>query len=203
MEWPPDKPARYTVEEYLRTETGAAQRHEYRDGQIIAMAGGTPEHSLLIANLIRELGNRLKGKPCRVYDSNLRIRIPQTPLCTYPDASVICGALEFDAQDSNRTTAINPTLIAEVLSVSTEADDRGEKFRRCLSLESLQEYVLVSQQRPWVETFFRQGDGSWRFSTVSGLEAAAHFASLQIQIPISDLYSGIEFQPEIEPLRPI
>jgi Uma2 family endonuclease len=203
MEWSPNKPAHFTVDEYLRLEAGSVQRHEYRDGQIIAMAGGTPDHSLIIANLIGELRNRLRGKPCRVYDSNLRVRIPRTPLYTYPDASVICGPLEFDAQDPNRTTVINATLIAEVLSATTEADDRGEKFRRYLTLETLREYVLVSQVRPWIETFSRQGDGTWRFSTASGLDGSAKFDALQIELPLLEVYSGIEFPPELEPLRPI
>src|SRR5437588_41016 len=114
MESPPLKPAGFTINEYLRLEAEAKQRHEYRD-----------------------------GRPCRVYDSTLRVRIPRTPLYTYPDVSVICGETQFDPQDANRTTATNPRLIVEVLSNSTEADDRGEKFRRYLSLESLEEYVLV------------------------------------------------------------
>src|SRR5438105_5763209 len=133
------EPRRFTIDEYLRLEASAKQRHEYRNGQIIAMAGGSPEHSLIIANVIRELGNHLKGKPCRVYDSNLRVRIPRTPLYTYPDVSVICGETQVDPQDPGRTTATNPRLIVEVLSSSTEADDRGEKFRRYRSLESLDE----------------------------------------------------------------
>lgn len=201
MESPPLKPVRFTIDEYLRLEAAAKQRHEYRDGRIIAMAGGSPEHSLVIANIIREVGNRLKGKPCRVYDSNLRVRIPRTPLYTYPDVSVICGETHFDPQDANRTTATNPRLIVEVLSNSTEADDRGDKFRRYLSLESLEEYVLVSQVRPWVETFTRQDDGSWRFATASGLEAQVKLSSVQAEVPLSEIYAGIQFPPEEEQLQ--
>jgi Uma2 family endonuclease len=189
-------PARFTVTEYLQLEAGAKVRHEFRDGEIVAMAGGSPEHSLIIANIIRELGNRLKGKPCRVYDSNLRVRIPRTPLYTYPDVSVICGETQVDPQDPGRTTATNPRLIVEVLSNSTEADDRGEKFRRYLSLESLEEYVLVSQVRARVETFTRQGDGSWRFATAAELESRAVFSSLQVELPLSEIYAGVQFPPE-------
>jgi Uma2 family endonuclease len=137
-----------------------------------------------------------------VYDSNLRVRIPRTPLYTYPDVSVICGPVQFDPQDPNRTTATNPRLIIEVFSNSTEADDRGEKFRRYLSLESLQEYVLVSQVRPWVETFTRQGDGSWRFATAAGPEGTVKLDSLEVEVPISEVYVGVEFPPEPVVLQP-
>lgn len=201
MESPLPRPARFTIEEYLRLEAGAKERHEYRDGRIVAMAGGSPDHSLIIANMIREVGNRLKGTPCRVYDSNLRVRIPRTPLYTYPDVSVICGETQFDPQDANRTTATNPRLIVEVLSGSTEADDRGDKFRRYLSLQSLEEYVLVSQVRPWVETFNRLSDGSWRFTFASGLEAHVKLASIQLEVPMSEIYAGIQFPPEEEQLQ--
>src|ERR1700689_2449949 len=98
------KPARFTIAEYLHLEAAAKQRHEYRAGRIIAMAGGSPDNSLIIANIIGELRNSLKGKPCRVYDSNLRVRVPRTPLYTYPDASVICGETQFDTQDVTRMT---------------------------------------------------------------------------------------------------
>jgi Uma2 family endonuclease len=192
------KSGRFTIEEYLRLEVEAKQRHEYRDGRIIDMAGGSPEHSLIIANVIGEMRSQLKGKPCRVYDSNLRIRVPRTPLYTYPDVSVVCGQMQFDPEDAGRTTATNPRLIVEVLSAATEADDRGEKFRRYLSLASLEEYVLVSQVRPLVETFTRQGDGTWRFATVSGLEEGVKLASVETQLRLSEIYTGVQFPPEDE-----
>lgn len=189
-------PARFTIEEYLRLETSAKERREYRDGQIVVKAGGSAEHSLIIANIIGELGNRLKAGPCRVYDSNLRVRIPRTSLYTYPDVSVICGETEVDPQDPGRTTATNPRVIVEVLSNSTEADDRGEKFRRYLSMDSLEEYVLVSQVRPRVETFTRQGDGSWRFATAAGLGSRVVLSSIQAEVALSEVYAGVQFPPE-------
>jgi Uma2 family endonuclease len=193
------KPARFTIEEYLRLEADAVEKHEYRDGEIVAMAGGSPQHSLVIANLIREVGNRLKGKPCRVYDSNLRVRVARTTLYTYPDLTVICGDPEFDPQDRNRTTVVNPRLVVEVLSPATEAEDRGEKFIRYLQIDSLQEYVLVSQLAPRVETYFRRGDGSWLFTPAAGLEALAKLRSLEIDLPLAEAYAGIEFPPEPSP----
>jgi Uma2 family endonuclease len=201
METDPLKPVRFTIADYLRLEATANQRHEYRNGQIVAMAGGSPEHSLIIANIIGELRNGLKGKPCRVYESNLRVRIPRTPLYTYPDASVICGDTEFDPQDTDRRTATNPRLIVEVLSPTTEADDRGDKFRRYLTLESMQEYVLVSQSVPWINTFSRQDDDTWRFATFSGPDGRLRLSSVDVEIPLSEIYSGLQFPPEEDQMQ--
>jgi Uma2 family endonuclease len=188
--------ARFSVEEYLRLEAEAAERHEYRDGEIVAMAGGSPEHSLIIANLIREVGNQLKGSPCRVYDSNLRIRIPRSTLYTYPDLSVVCGEPQFDPQDRRRTTILNPRVLFEVLSEGTEAYDRGDKFRRYLQIESLQEYVLLSQSSPWAGSYLRRDDGSWLFTPAAGLGAVIKLQSVEIELPLAEAYAGITFPPE-------
>jgi len=118
--------AGFTISDYLNRERDSLEKHEYRDGEILAMSGGSARHSLISANVIRELGNRLKGKPCRVYDSNLRIRIPRSVLYTYPDASVVCDAPQVDPDDPLKETVINPTVVVEILSPSTEAYDRGE-----------------------------------------------------------------------------
>src|SRR5690349_8973489 len=107
---------RYTVEEYLRLEKDATEKHEYRDGEIVAMARGTYEHSLIITNVIGALWNRLRGKPCRVLESNLRVRLARSVLYSYPDAMVLCGPPQFDPQDVSRTTVLNPRLVVEVLS---------------------------------------------------------------------------------------
>src|SRR5438046_609226 len=154
---------RYTPEEYLRREYDAQEKHQYYHGEIWAMAGGTAQHSLIIANVNGELHGRLKGGRCRVYDSNLRVRIPRTTLYTYPDVSVVCEEIQFDPLDRNKTTMLNPTLLVEVLSPSTEAWDRGGKLQSYIQIESLREYVLVSSQAASVETFFRQPDGTWAY----------------------------------------
>jgi Uma2 family endonuclease len=185
----------FTVSEYLSRETGALEKHEYRDGEIISMAGGTADHSLISANLIRELGNHLKGKPCRVYDSNLRVKISRSDLYTYPDATVICGERELDPSDPSGDTATNPQLIVEVLSPSTEAYDRGEKFSRYRQIDSLQEYVLVSQSSPRIEVFLRQADGAWLFTAFSSLDASAVLRSVEVKLLLREVYSGIEFPP--------
>lgn len=192
----------YSVEEYLELEQVATEKHEWRDGritpmhQIIAMAGGTHDHSLVIANVIGELRARLKGSPCRVYDSNLRVRDRRTTLYTYPDAMVICGPPQFDPKDRNRTTVLNPTLVVEVISPSSEADDRGDKFNRYRGNENLKEYVLVSQGTPRIETFLRGEGGSWRLDPTSGLASTAPLRSLGIELPLSEIYDGVTFPPE-------
>ena len=188
----------YTVQEYLTFERGSPERHEYHDGEIFVMTGGSINHSLIVANVIRQLGNRLEGKPCRVYDANLRLRIPRKVLYTYPDVTVICGQPKVDPDDSAGHTVINPRLIVEVLSPSTEAYDRGEKFDRYRELDTLQEYVLVSQSVPRIEIFFRQQNGNWLFTPVSGVEKAARLNSLEIEMPLGAAYAGVEFAAATE-----
>ena len=190
---------RLTVAEYLRLEDEATEKHEFRDGEVVAMAGGTGEHSLIISNLIREVGNRLKGGPCRVYDSNLRIAVNRGTRYVYPDASVVCGQIEYDAIDDARHTAMNPKVIIEVLSPSTEGYDRGEKFRRYLKVPSFEEYVLVSQTVPVVETYTRQADGSWVFRAFEGMDAVARLQTLAIDLPLTEVFAGVEFPPPAEP----
>jgi len=189
----PAEKQRYTISEYLRRERDALDKHEYRDGEIVMMAGGTGDHSLIMANVIRELGNILKGKPCHVYESNLRIRVPRKVLYTYPDVAVICGKRETDANDTFGETFTNPRLIVEVLSPSSEAYDRGEKFGYYRELDSLQEYVLVSQEACRIETFFRQSEGTWLLTPVSGLSAKVNLRSVEVELPLSEVYAGVEF----------
>ena len=186
---------RFTPEEYLRRERDSADKHEFYRGEVFAMAGGSARHSLITANVIRELGNRLKGSPCRVYDSNLRIRIPRTTLYTYPDASVVCRPEEFDPLDPKGETILNPTVLVEVLSPSTEAYDRGTKFENYQQIDALREYALVSQLAPRVETYLRQPDGTWLYSAATGLEASAGLAALKVQVELAELYAGVSFPP--------
>lgn len=188
-----------TPQGYLRFEYNAKERQEWRDGEVTAMAGGSPDHSLIIANIIRGLGNGLRGKPCRVYYANLRVRDRQTTLYTYPDLTVICGDREFDPKDERQQTVLNPKVVVEVLFPSTEGDDRGDKFDRYRGIESLQEYVLVSQTMPKIETFLRQDDGSWVYRVFEGLETTAKLASIDIEVPLAEIFDGVEFQatPEL------
>src|SRR5437868_2755698 len=123
----PSHPGRYTFDEYLQLEESAIEKHEFRNGQIISMAGGTYSHSLIILNTMGELRARLKGGPCRALESNMRVRLIRKVLYSYADGIVVCGAPQFDPEDTNRTTILNPRVVIELLSPSTEAYDRGHK----------------------------------------------------------------------------
>src|SRR6185437_2274484 len=140
----------FTIEEYLRGEEQSVVKHEFHEGEILEMTGGTYEHSLITANVVGEMRVRLKGSQCKVLESNMRVRVRPTPRYVYPDASVVCGPPQFDPQDPKRTTIINPRVIIEVLSESTEAYDRGEKFTRYREIATFEEYILVSQSSPMI-----------------------------------------------------
>jgi Uma2 family endonuclease len=148
-----------TFAEYVAEERSSATKHEWLNGEVFDMAGGTIEHGALAANTIGELLRLLRGRPCRVYTSDVRVRVAATGLATYPDASVVCGKLERDPEDDN--TVLNPVVLVEVLSDSTEAYDRGEKFAHYRRIDSLRDYVLVSQREPLLEHYARNDDGTW------------------------------------------
>jgi Uma2 family endonuclease len=196
MSMPAEKPRRYTIEDYFRIARDSTERLEYIDGEIVAMAGGTYNHSLIVANFGGELRNKLKGKPCRALESNLRVGIVRAGRYTYPDIPVVCGPPQFDPRDAE--TIVNPRVLIEVLSPSTERSDRGEKFNRYRLLESLQEYILVSQDKPLVECFLRQSDGGWLLMHFAGMEAIAKLRSLEVELPLAEIYAGVEFPPAEE-----
>lgn len=178
--------------EYLEFEERSDQKSEYFDGHVFAMAGGTPEHNLVGTNLIRELGNQLEEKPCRVFGSDQRIRIPATGLDTYPDISVICGELERDDEDPRALR--NPVVIIEVLSESTEAYDRGDKFAHYQTLASLQEYILVASDRPRIERFTRRSDGSgWLYEECADASGAVALASIGCSLSVIRSWSKMYF----------
>ncbi|PRP90741.1 hypothetical protein ENSA5_61750 [Enhygromyxa salina] len=167
--------------DYLAAEAVSDTRHEYLRGEVFAMAGGTPEHGALAAAITVALGNALRGRPCRVFNSDVRVRIRETGLTTYPDVSVACGHLERDEEDTH--AIVNPVLIIEVLSDSTEAHDRGEKAAHYRQLASLKEYVLMSQHEPRIEVFRRNEAGRWElYEAVAGqrVELASVGASLDV-----------------------
>jgi len=151
--------AQMTYAEYVASEAASPVKREFIRGQVYAMAGGTPEHGALAAAVMGELRTALRGKPCRVFSFDLRVRILDTQMATYPDATVVCGKLETAPDDPN--AAINPKLLVEVLSESTEAYDRGSKAAHYRRIPSLQEYVLVAQDEPRIEVYRRTDDGGW------------------------------------------
>lgn len=178
-----------TEAEYLDIERRAEFKSEFLDGEMFAMAGGSEAHSLIAANLVREVGNRLKGKRCVVFNSDLRVKIEATGLFTYPDLSVVCGPRRFFDQD----TLLNPRLLAEVLSESTEAYDRGKKFEHYRQIPELQEYLLVSQTEPRIEQFTRQPDGHWMLRDASGLKATLELPSLEITLALAEVFANVSF----------
>src|SRR5215218_6039218 len=139
---------RFTPAEYYALEHEAAYKSDYYDGEIFDMSGGTSDHSLITSNALIAIGQQLKGKTCRAYESNMRLKVAATGMRTYPDVSVYCAPLEYDPEDPRKTTAMNPTVVIEVLSRTTESYDRGLKAAGYRQIESLKAHVLVAQDRP-------------------------------------------------------
>jgi Uma2 family endonuclease len=193
MEQETIEPQLMTIDEYLEFERQSREKHEYYGGEVVAMAGGSAMHSLIAMNLVREIGLRLKGKQCRVFGSDLRVRIPNHPTYVYPDVSVVCGPLEFDPRDKLRHTIMNPKLVIEVSSPSTESRDWVKKTGRYVSVPSIQEYLIVGQFEPQTFSISRAPGGNWSFTPVGGLEAALWLRSLEIEIPMAEVYAGVEF----------
>lgn len=178
---------RYTFEEYVELEDGSSVRHEFLDGAVWAMAGGSPEHAAVTANVVRLLGTALLGRRCRVFSSDLRIRVRETGLGTYPDASVICEDVELDPEDRKGHTALNPVVLVEVLSPSTEAYDRGEKLAHYKRIESLREVVFVAHDERRVDLWRRVDD---RFTQLTFREGERlELTSLPgVSIAIDEIY---------------
>jgi len=200
----PQTIARYTVEEYLALERASEERHEYIDGQIYAMAGESNEHADISVNLVSELRSQLKGTPCRVWTKDSKVLSGPIiksyksikGLFSYPDIVVVCGEPRF--LDEHRDVLLNPALIIEVLSPSTENFDRGEKFRRYRThLASLTDYVQVSQALPLIEHFRRQSNDEWVLSTVSDMTGSLHLNSINCTLRMSEVYDRVSF-PEDE-----
>jgi len=182
----------FSYDEYLALEAESLEKHEYFQGDILGLAGGTPTHAALASQVILAVGPALRDGPCRLYSSDLRVCVEDTGLTTYPDLTVICGPLRPAPHDANAAT--NPTVLVEVLSPSTEAFDRGEKFAHYQQIPSLQDYVLVGSEVARVEVYHRLGDGSWRL-TVAKTGASVRVESLGLDLAVDALYEGIELAP--------
>ena len=181
---------RLTIEEYLALEKETHTKYEYHNGEVYAMAGGSPTHSLIANNVGASLNLSLKGKSCFVYNSDLRIATSRNKY-VYPDVSVVCGKIESFEELKN--AANNPVLIVEVLSEETEAYDRGEKFMRYRMIESFKEYVLIEQRFPLVEIFSRNEWNKWEFRTFTDLTSIITLRSVNVEIQLSDIYYGVDF----------
>jgi Uma2 family endonuclease len=189
----------------LALEREAFERHEWLDGLIYAMAGESPQHSLISANLTITLGTQLKGKPCAVYSPNMKVysRLPTESglkgLFSYPDCLVVCGQPLF--HDKHRDVLTNPGVVIEVLSPATELYDRGKKFLRYQQNQSLSDYVLVAQAYPSIEHYSRQAGGGWLYSVTTDLTQAVFVASIECSLPLAEVYDRIQF-PSPEEVDP-
>lgn len=196
----PQTTQRLTEAEYLGIERAAEFKSQFYDGEMFAMAGGTLRHSLIAANLIQAVGSQLRGRPCRVFTADLRLKVEASGLLTYPDLSVICGLPEFAAGTDD--TVVNPTLIVEVLSDSTEAFDRGRKFEHYRRMPALREYLLVSQHEPRIEQYVRREAGRWELQEAAGLDASLALPSLGVTLALAGVFEGVEFSPLPLPATP-
>ncbi len=181
------EPARqkYSFQDYVALEAMSPVKHEFLGGHVWAMAGGTPEHAAVAVNVSTLLSVALRGRPCRVYSSDLRIRVMATGLGTYPDVTVVCGSPQFDLQDANGHTVVNPTVVVEILSPSTEDYDRGEKLAHYQRIDSLEEIVLVAHSERRVHVWRRQG-ATWVEQIFSS--GAANLESVSCTLPLDEIY---------------
>ncbi len=183
-------PRRYTPEEYIELERRAEDKSEYIDGYICALAGASPTHCAITANVTIAIGSQLKGSRCRVFSGDLKIASDLRGHYTYADVVVVCGTPRY--HDKFHDVLLNPTLIVEVLSPSTEAYDRGDKFRRYRRVASLSDYLMISQDQPLVEHFSRQPEG-WTMRDADKLNQKLRLKALKCTLSVNDVYNGITF----------
>lgn len=182
---------KYTPAEYLALEEKAEYRSEYENGEIVAMAGGSLNHARITSNIDRSFGNKL-DKKCESFTTDVKVRVESYRKFYYPDVLVICDEPEFYKKRND--TIINPILIVEVLSDSTEAKDRGEKFAAYQTLETLQEYILVSQDKAKVEQLKRENDGTWKYQATIGLKSRVKFTSIEVELELNEIYQRVEIK---------
>jgi Uma2 family endonuclease len=187
---------RFTVAEYLALEADSLEKHEFYQGEIFAMAGATIRHNEISGNIFAGLHARLRGTNCRPYGSDLRIRVKKPNLFTYSDTLVICGKIEHAEESQHSVT--NPRVVFEVLSKSTENYDRGQKWEFYQQLDSLREYVIVSQEEAKVTRYLREEGGPWRYLLISGQDQILALESLDCELPLAEIYENVSFGPEEE-----
>ncbi len=186
-----------TPEQYLEIERKAEFKSEFFRGEMFAMSGASRQHNRISSNLVGELHNRLRNSPCETYGSDMRVRVSKTGLYTYPDLSITCDKPQF--VDDQVDTLLTPKVLIQILSDSTEKYDRGTKMTHYMQIDSLQEYVLVSQSTPRVEVYRRSADGEWTYREARDLSASITLESVGITLPLSEIYLRVEFPP-LEPL---
>lgn len=186
--------ARYTAEEYLAAEREAEYKSEFDGGEILPMPGASRHHDRIAVDVTTNLNVQLSSRnDCEVFSADMRVHVPLTGLYTYPDATVVCGEPRFTGIDVD--TLLNPIVLIEVLSDSTENRDRGEKFAQYQTVPTLEEYVLIDQYRPRVEVYRRHTEGQWLYSRVDGLDASFALASVGCTLALRDVYRRVSFEP--------
>lgn len=186
----PEAIQRLSIQEYLDLEASSESKHEFHDGQIFAMAGASRNHGIIGANILTELNLISRKHACTTFNGDVKIRIEAANRFVYPEASVICG--EIQSSDADPDAIINPMIVAEVLSDSTEAYDRGAKFRLYQQLPSFQEYILIDQYRPIVSVFFLKGDNIWEMREITDLAEHILLQSLEARISMQEIYRNVE-----------
>lgn len=179
----------FSFDDYVELAARAEQRLEFWDGVILDMSGGSPRHSAICSNLGRVLGEQLRGKPCRAFDANLKVRSLATNRATYADVTVVCGPLEIDPADRTKQTVLNPSILIEVLSPSTESDDRGPKLDCYKSISSVRVVLLVSQDLPKITVFERTPNGPWSETKYTG--GAAALSAIGCVLPLDEVYENL------------
>jgi Uma2 family endonuclease len=180
--------------EYLAFERSSETKHEFIDGFVYAMSGASRSHNLITNYTSALLINQLQGQPCEVYPSDMRVKVEATGLYTYTDISIVCGEVQLAGDEFD--TLLNPVLIIEVLSPTTESYDRGKKFHHYQQLESLREYVLIAQDSPRIERFLRQNGGTWVLTNVTGLDGRLQLASIDAALALADVYQKVTFEAD-------
>jgi Uma2 family endonuclease len=180
-----------SIEAYLVAERAATEKHEYYKGEVFAMSGASLRHNKIQVNLTGEIRNFLRGKSCDVFGSDLRVHIPSNSLFTYPDVVIICG--EPQLMDHAQDTVLNPAVIFEVLSPSTQSYDRGDKFKLYRDIPSLKEYILVASDKPGIEHYLRQPDDRWTLQEFDSMEAALLLPTIGCNLPLVQIYEGVTF----------
>jgi Uma2 family endonuclease len=178
-----------TPDEYLAIERKAEFKSEYYAGEVFAMAGASRQHNLIVSSIIRLLGNQLLDRECNVYPSDMRVKIVKTGKYTYPDVAVVCGTEQFE--DQYRDTLLNPAVIVEVLSETTEAYDRGKKFENYQYIESLREYILVAQEPYRIERYIRHDDKTWTYSEFHEAEERVELSTISCELNLKDVYTKV------------
>ncbi len=177
--------------EYLENEREATEKHEYFQGEIFAMSGATDAHNIILMNCSVDLGNKLKGKKCRPYGSDMRMNIPENTLYTYPDLSIYCN--EIETLDDKQDTAKKPTVIFEILSKSTRNYDQGEKFNLYRAIPTLKEYILIDSEKVKVYRHTKTSDSSWILTEFSSINDVFKISSLEIEMSLIDIYDDVKF----------